>query len=405
MIYSQAIISELTAKHGSPLYVFDEKSFVQNYTRLLNSFRKLYSKYNIAYSYKTNYTPYVCKIVKELGGYAEVVSGMEYDIAKKIGYNNGNIIFNGPCKQNDGIQAFLNGSIINVDNREELETLCRCALEYPDKLFHIGIRVNVFIGQNFISRFGFDTSELSYVFKKVDHINNLQIIGLHCHISRCRDLYAWKKRAEFMLSVADKYFETPPQYIDLGSGMFGDMSSTFSAQFKYVPTYEEYAECTAGVFANHYLNYTKEEQPELITEPGTTLINKYIDLIAKVISIKKVRDKSFAILNCSVHNLGETCLLKKLPIQVFDAGKQKYYEDIDLSGYTCLEQDVMLKDYIGKIGIDDILIFENVGGYSNVLKPPFIYPNCAMIALRKNLESVLIKRAETYSDILQTYIY
>ena len=32
-------------------------------------------------SYKTNYTSYICKPVKNLGGYAEVVSDMEYQVA------------------------------------------------------------------------------------------------------------------------------------------------------------------------------------------------------------------------------------------------------------------------------------------------------------------------------------
>ena len=66
----------------STYYVFKEKDFIDNYKSFFDTFRKYYSNYQIAYSYKTNYTPYICKLVKELGGYAEVVSKMEYDLAK-----------------------------------------------------------------------------------------------------------------------------------------------------------------------------------------------------------------------------------------------------------------------------------------------------------------------------------
>ena len=53
----QNFVSELTDKFGSPLYVFHADEFIINYISLLNAMRSIYPKYNIAYSYKTNYTP------------------------------------------------------------------------------------------------------------------------------------------------------------------------------------------------------------------------------------------------------------------------------------------------------------------------------------------------------------
>ena len=85
-------INELCKDYGTPFYVFHEQEFVDNYHMLCAAFCKIYDNYIPAYSYKTNYMPYVCKIVKELGGYAEVVSDMEYQLAKRIGYMNEHII-------------------------------------------------------------------------------------------------------------------------------------------------------------------------------------------------------------------------------------------------------------------------------------------------------------------------
>ena len=80
-----------------------------------------------------------------------------------------------------------------------------------------------------------------------------------------------------------------------------------------MPTYEEYAAVTAGLVAEHFRG---RHCPILFTEPGTTLINRYIDFVSKVVSIKEIRGKTFVELNCSKHNLGEICELKKLPITV-----------------------------------------------------------------------------------------
>ena len=68
-------IRNLEQLFGSPLYVFDEVDFTENYRRFEKTFQNVYPEYCVSYSYKTNYTPYICKLINQLGGYAEVVSG------------------------------------------------------------------------------------------------------------------------------------------------------------------------------------------------------------------------------------------------------------------------------------------------------------------------------------------
>ena len=122
----------------------------------------------------------------------------------------------------------------------------------------------------------------------------------------------------------------------------------FAEQFDNVPSYKEYAEVVAKRIADHYKEIPIEKRPLLFTEPGTTLINKYVDFLGKIETIKQIREKNFAVLNCSIHNLGEACLLKDLPVDVIPFGrKQENYDSIDFTGYTCLEQDVMRKNYEG----------------------------------------------------------
>ncbi|MBP3684476.1 MAG: hypothetical protein J6J12_05880 [Oscillospiraceae bacterium] len=361
----------------TPQYVFREAAFVENYKRFESCFKKLYPNYRVSYSFKTNYTPYICKLVKDLGGYAEVVSMMEYTLAKKLGYPDDKIIFNGPSKEE------FPDCILNVDNLDELR-------EAPNK--KLGIRVNIDVGQSFISRFGI--TDLDEAFR----IAGDRIVGIHCHISQARSLEAWEKRTRIMLEIADKYFpEGKLEYIDLGSGMYGDMEEALHSQFSNVPSYEAYAAVTAGLVAEHFRG---RHCPILFTEPGTTLINRYIEFVSKVISIKTIRGKTFVELNCSKHNLGEICELKKLPITVIpQGGAQQMLRDAELVGYTCLEHDVVYRGFTGELAVGDIVIFGNVGGYSLVSKPPFIRPNCPMVTET----GIEIKRQETFDEVFQTY--
>lgn len=399
-------ILKLEEKFGSPLYVFDKKDFVDNFNEFSSCFKSYYSKYTVSYSYKTNYTPYICKIVKDLGGYAEVVSDMEYNLARNIGYPADKIIFNGPDKDQYGLEAILEGSIVNVDNIDELRRIIKSAQENSDKVFNIGFRVNMSIGQNFISRFGLDENDLEKAFLMVSELDNVKVKGLQCHISRCRDRESWKKRTVKMLSYADRYFNVAPEYLDFGSGMYGKMEPFFADQFSDIPEYKEYAEVTAKLVAEHYNHLDEDKKPILFTEPGTTLVNKYMYVISKVNAIKTINGRYFAVLNCSEHILGETCTLKQLPIDIVHSGSvSEFYKDIDFTGYTCLEQDVVFKNYSGELAVGDRVVFGNTGGYSNVLKPPFIRPNCAMVATESDGGYELIKRAESYDDIFNTYIF
>lgn len=403
MKYTRTMIEELADRYGLPLYVFDESGFIENYHKLYHAMSSLYGNYQVAYSFKTNYMPYICSTAKKLGAYAEVVSGMEYVLAKRLGFDDRIIIFNGPDKGAEGIEAFLKGSMVNIDNLDELKLYCGEALHYPDVKLKIGLRVNLDIGQGFASRFGMDEKDLETAFQEVSKIPNLKVTGLHCHISRCRGLEAWRKRTEHMLSLCDRFFDELPEYIDLGSGMFGSMSPELASQFDRIPSYEEYASVTTAMVAEHYMG---RKGPRLFTEPGTTLVNRFVECIARVEHIKIINGHPFAIMNASIHNLGETCVLKRLPVRVIPGGgKQKAYESIDLTGYTCLEQDVLLPSYRGKLAAGDYVIFENTGGYSTVLKPPFIRPDCAMVAGTSRGDYKLIKAAQTYDDIFKEYLF
>ena len=118
---------KLIKQYGSPLYVFHADEFIHNYKQLLNAFTSIYPKYNIGYSFKTNYTPEIIKVVKELGGLAEVVSNMEYELAKKIGYTSKDIIYNGPVKGQGLFEHLANGGIANIDSLDELESVIEFA--------------------------------------------------------------------------------------------------------------------------------------------------------------------------------------------------------------------------------------------------------------------------------------
>lgn len=402
------VIKELIEKNGTPFYLFDEKGFVDNYRKLEETFQKVYPNYQISYSYKTNYTPFVCQLVKSLGGYAEVVSDMEYTLAKKLGYENSQIVYNGPSKGDEMYEHLENGGILNIDSLDEAKRVVAYCKAHTEKQYTCGLRINMDLGANFISRFGLEAGspDMDETIAIIKESENLQLIGLHCHISRCRGVEAWAKRAEIMLEMADKLVEGVPQYISLGSGMFADMADYLKDQFggSSVPTYDDYCKATILPFAEHYKDV--EKKPMLFTEPGTTVVARYLSFVSKVLSVKQIRGRWIANMDGDYHNLGEICTMKKLPTHVVAGGKeQKHYDKIDIMGFTCLEQDVMVPEWSGELAEGDVMVFDNCGGYSIVSKPQFIKPQSAMFAKRADGDVQMIMRAETFDDVFSKFSF
>lgn len=97
----------LNNQFGNGFYLLDSDVFLANYRELKKTFEGFYSNFNIAYSYKTNYIPKLGKIVNTEGGFAEVVSDMELEIAKLAGVKTNKIIWNGPIKNEESLEVFL----------------------------------------------------------------------------------------------------------------------------------------------------------------------------------------------------------------------------------------------------------------------------------------------------------
>ena len=93
------------------------------------------------------------------------------------------------------------------------------------------------------------------------------------------------------------------------------------------------------------------------------------------------------------------------PIEVLHTGKgSSNYENLDMVGFTCIEGDVLYKNYNGQLGLGDTVVFGNCGSYSLVMKPPFILPNFPVLDI-SNGKIELIKRQECFDDLFHTFKY
>ena len=391
----------LRSQFGDAFYILDPEQFGINFNELKASFTAIYPKFNIAYSYKTNYTPRLCELVNDMGGYAEVVSEMEIEIAKRVGCKPNRIIWNGPIKHEQIAEEFIcDGGTINIDNIEELEFMKQVALRHQDKILNLGIRCNYEVDDGVLSRFGFDTDGEDFVaaIRFVTITKNVKLINLQCHFAK-RAVDYLPARAKGMVNLIER-LGIIPERIDIGGGMFGKMADSLKAQFSFgIPDYDAYSQAAATVFADYFKD--KKVKPELVLEPGSALVGDCMKFVGTVKSIKSVRGKYFASVLGSQKNISMTSVNPPMKV-VSMGGEQREYKDLDFVGYTCIEDDVLYHNYTGVLAVGDAIAISNCGSYSIVMKPPFILPNFPVLELQGDRVTV-IKRQETFDDLFHTY--
>ena len=208
------LIKRLDDRYGTPFYIMDPGKYRHNINGFINAFKRKYDKIIAGYSFKTNYVPALCKIAKEEGCFAEVVSDMEYDLAKKLGFSK--IIFNGPIKRVAVLtQAIEDRAIINLDSEYEVDAVCNYKEHHPSSDLKVGLRININLtdenGNSTIQcglrfgRFGFPEDIIGRNIERLRQ-KGIKIISLHGHTSTSdRAVLNYNIISQHMLSVCEKY--------------------------------------------------------------------------------------------------------------------------------------------------------------------------------------------------------
>ncbi|EIF2807773.1 pyridoxal-dependent decarboxylase [Clostridium perfringens] len=354
----------------TPCFIINENELKKNIDNMHSSLRKTWGNYIIGYSYKTNSLPWIINYLKENSVYAEVVSDLEYNLAKKINYDSKRIIFNGP---NKGKKTFINalkeGAIINIDSSREIDWLSD---EEFNKDIKVGIRVNFDLEKECPNetamgldggRFGFSLENGSFnkAVKRINNIKNVKVVGIHLHNStKTRSLKIYKTLAKKANEIADM-FDYELEYIDIGGGFFGGLETK--------PSYYEYMKTIADELSKKF----DKNKTKLIVEPGASIIASPISFLCEVIDVKDTYAKRIVTVNGSRNNIDPLMRKESYFLDLLIEKERKSVKEQIICGYTCMENDRLLaiRDN-NELLVGDKLLFNKVGSYTMCLSPLFI---------------------------------
>lgn len=399
-------VSDLIEQFGSPLFVYSEKKIKAQYNRLMDAFTMRYPKVRHAWSYKTNYLKAVCTVFHRMGSWAEVVSEMEYKMAKMLGIEPSRIIFNGPFKPYPILKtAITEGAMVNIDSMDELYDAEKVALE-TGKEVNIGMRLNMGLDSYTVwDRFGFniDSLEAYRAVKRAVAGGKIQITGLHSHIGTFildPDIYRMeiKKLIEFSKTIKDE-FGIAVKYLDIGGGFASrnKLKGAYLPTDELVPAFDKYAEAVCDELLSAF---KPDDLPLLILETGRALIDECAVLVSSVCAVKRLASGMRAlVIDAGVNLLFTSFWYNHDIIPAVDKGYIS--EDHVVYGPLCMQIDVLHPQIrLPHLEKGDPIIIKSVGAYNNTQWLQFIQlrPNVVMIG--ENGKVSVIREAETL-DYLQ----
>ena len=412
-------VRDVVEEFGSPLYIFDEATIREMCREFVGNFKRFYPKTDIEYSTKAFSNPAVLKIIEDEGLHIDVVTGGELVFALAADFPAEKINFHGNNKVRDELREAVSADIgrITIDSFHEIELLNQVAAELG-KTQAVNLRLSPSIDPHthrltttgvLDSKFGFSI-ETGDAEKAVDAAlaqPNLDVQGLHFHLgSPLFELEPYEEAIEYVCAFAARMKWV--HHLDMhefspGGGMaIGYLSS------KLPPSIADYAQTITESLVSSCTKYGLE-QPRLIIEPGRSIVGRAGVAVYTVGGIKRIPGvRTYVSVDGGMgDNIRPALYEAEYEVMSVDDPLGEPVQTVTIAGKFCESGDVLARDIqLPEVNTDDLLVLPASGAYCVPMASNYnLQTRPAIVLMTEQSEARLIRRRETYADLLSTSIY
>jgi diaminopimelate decarboxylase len=387
----------LSAKYGTPLYLYDFNHITEQYTSLKEAFRA--RKSLICYAVKANSNLSVIKHLSNLGAGCDCVSIGEVRRAFLAGVAPYKIIFSGVGKIDSEISEAIEKDILMINLESEAE-LSRVEIQAKalNKVARISIRVNPNIDPQthpYIStglhenKFGVDLDTAKRMYIKAKNSEYLDPVGIHFHIgSQLTELAPIKESSEVVADLVRslKALKIDIKFFDIGGGLGIDYEGE-----KLIKPYD-YAQAIYETLTG--LDLT------IMCEPGRFLVGNSGYFVTKVLYEKINEDKRFVIVDGAMNDLIRPSLYNAFHrVELLD--REEDISKADVVGPVCESGDFFAKNIdLPQSYHDDLIVIKSAGAYCFTMSSNYnTRGRVAEVALEDGKDR-LIRRRESFDDMI-----
>ena len=404
--------SDLAAEYGTPVYVLDEDTLRARCRSFIDEFRKIYPATSVSYACKAYINPILAKLFLEEGMGFDVVSGGELATTVSAGIPMDEVYFHGNNKTPQELEEALEHSIgwVVVDSFHEIELLDRLAGE-AGKTQNILIRVSPGVDPHtheytttgiLDSKFGFSiqTGHAAEAIRLGLAAKNLNLRGLHFHLgSPIFELEPYRVAVDLVLRFAAQFREEGLELQRFSPG--GGFAISYKREDE-PPAISDYAEAIISTMTETCQDLGME-LPSLVIEPGRAIIGPAGVALYRVGAIKDVPGvRKFVSVDGGMgDNIRPALYQAEYEVLAANKANQELVEKVTIAGKYCESGDLLATDVmLPKLEAGDLLAIPAAGAYCPSMASTYNMNPKPPMVLVKDGKSRLIRRRETYQDLL-----
>lgn len=361
---------------GTPAYIYDGALMRRAYRRLsqaLDGFASIY------YSVKANPAQPVIALLLEEGAGIEIASIGEYRAAIAAGAAPGRILFAGPGKRRQELEAAIADGIgeIHIEGLDEINRI-----EAIGRPVRASIRINpipaVQAGAMRMggkpTAFGFDEEEIETAIKAITSASNIDLVGIHVYggtqILDAEALLGQWRHAIALAGRVARMTGKPLTTIDLGGGLgipyyAGDKPLDLDAVAAAVPDLAGLQKADPLIADAH-----------VIVEPGRFLVGEAGLYVCEINAVKQSRGTRFLVMDGGMNhhlaasgNLGQV-IKRNYPVVAPDRMAAEPDRPATVVGPLCTPLDTLARETgLPELGAGDLVAVLQSGAYGLTASP------------------------------------
>ena len=400
LVCDDVSVEAVVERVGTPVYIYSARAIRQAYRGIDEAFAAY--PHTIHYALKANSTLAIVRLLRSIGSKVDANSGGEIQVAQRVGYEPGDIVFTGVGKARDELSYAIGAGIgtINAESAGELDRIAALA-SAQGREARVALRVNPDIDAGShpnistglrIDKFGVPLQDARAIYRERRGRPGLKFVGVHVHIgSQITTADPLRRAARTLATLAaelrDDGFEL--EHLDVGGGL------GIAYEGRPIVGPADYAEAVISELQNSGL--------PVLLEPGRSVVGHAGALVARVVDIKRYADgRQFAVLDAGMGELIRPALYgsyhRIAPIRPRRSGAETPW---DVVGPICESSDVFARARrLPPLEVQDLLAILDSGAYGSVmasnynrhLLPPEILVDAG--------QWTVIRRRQTLADVL-----
>ncbi|MEW6359876.1 MAG: alanine racemase [Planctomycetota bacterium] len=407
------LLLDAADRFGAPCYVLSERDLVQRAREFQQAFDAAALRTEVFYAYKANDLPYLCRRLHREGLGAEVVSGMELQLALALRCDR--ILFNGPAKSDEELRLTARHADrvwLHIDHDFELDRIRRLNLKSRCPI-RAAVRIDPGPEIGGVWRkFGVSPNEAVKLIRRIVRTPGLAWEGLHGHLSWNTEPTPYRKLIRIFARVLRGL--TQPERsrlrsLDLGGGFYppgdgarladlpegriilaaekeaGRELTARRVLFEKRAGIEEYARDITDEVRRSILSIPGIAQDiALRFEPGRWLVNHAVGILVSVVTRKR---RDIVLVDGGVHLTHDGRMQEEYHsiVNLSRPGRSPRERKCQVFGPMCDPNDRWGETCWGEVPAPgDRLWIANMGAYGSSSAMRFLFPLAPYILLAED---------------------